>query len=160
MEISNARLIELVRELLTSIDDNCYEHSEKLNVIKGSGITADELKTLGFDYINTWLEDAGMDDWGEDDDDFEDNDFDPDGRRAEMPWDYGRHFDDDLDEEEEEIDRLYHDASEDELREMGCFDNLNDDAELDDDYVPSAENGDYSPSHPWDAPGMKISDFI
>ena len=30
----------------------------------------------------------------------------------------------------------------------------------DDDYVPSAENGDYSPSNPWDAPGMKISDFI
>jgi hypothetical protein len=30
----------------------------------------------------------------------------------------------------------------------------------DDDYTPSAENGDYSPSNPWDAPGMKISDFI
>ena len=30
----------------------------------------------------------------------------------------------------------------------------------DDDYVPSATNGDYSPSNPWDAPGMKISDFI
>lgn len=99
MEISNARLIELVKELLTSIDDNCYEHSEKLNVIKGSGITTDELKVLGFDYINTWLEDAGMDDWDED-------------------WD---------DDEE---------------------------------YVPSAENGDYSPSNPWDAPGMKTSDFI
>lgn len=27
-------------------------------------------------------------------------------------------------------------------------------------YVPSSENGDYSPSNPWDAPGMKISDFI
>jgi len=27
-------------------------------------------------------------------------------------------------------------------------------------YVPSAENGDYSPSNPWDAPGMKMSDFI
>ena len=27
-------------------------------------------------------------------------------------------------------------------------------------YVPSAENGDYSPSNPWDTPGMKISDFI
>lgn len=30
----------------------------------------------------------------------------------------------------------------------------------DDDYTPSAENGDYSPSNPWDAPGMKLSDFI
>ena len=28
------------------------------------------------------------------------------------------------------------------------------------DYVPSAERGDYSPSNPWDAPGMKMSDFI
>lgn len=32
--------------------------------------------------------------------------------------------------------------------------------EDDDEYVPSAENGDYSPSNPWDAPGMSISDFI
>ena len=28
------------------------------------------------------------------------------------------------------------------------------------DYTPSAENGDYSPSNPWDAPGMRMSDFI
>lgn len=27
-------------------------------------------------------------------------------------------------------------------------------------YIPSAENGDYSPSNPWDAPGMSIKDFI
>ena len=32
--------------------------------------------------------------------------------------------------------------------------------EYDDDYIPSAENGDYSPSNPWDAPGMSIKDFI
>lgn len=30
----------------------------------------------------------------------------------------------------------------------------------DEEYTPSAENGDYSPSNPWDAPGMKMSDFI
>jgi hypothetical protein len=30
-----------------------------------------------------------------------------------------------VDLEEEELDRLYHDASEEELRKMGCFDNLN-----------------------------------
>jgi hypothetical protein len=30
----------------------------------------------------------------------------------------------------------------------------------DDDYVPSAENGDYGPSNPWDAPGMSLKDFI
>jgi len=31
--------------------------------------------------------------------------------------------------------------------------------ELEDD-CPSASNGDYSPSNPWDAPGMSIRDFI
>ncbi len=30
----------------------------------------------------------------------------------------------------------------------------------DDEYTPSATHGDYSPSNPWDAPGMSISDFI
>lgn len=29
-----------------------------------------------------------------------------------------------------------------------------------DEYTPSAENGDYSPSNPWDAPGMSVKDFI
>jgi len=28
------------------------------------------------------------------------------------------------------------------------------------DYIPSATMGDYSPSCPWNAPGMKISDFF
>ena len=32
--------------------------------------------------------------------------------------------------------------------------------EEDDEYCPSSTNGDYSPSNPWDAPGMSISDFI
>lgn len=32
--------------------------------------------------------------------------------------------------------------------------------EEDDEYTPCAENGDYSPSNPWDAPGMSIRDFI
>jgi hypothetical protein len=99
MEISNARLIELVRKLLTSVDDNCYEFSEKMNVIKGSGITAGELKALGFDYMNDWIEDTSEDEWEEPD------------------WD-------------------------------------------DDDYVPSSTNGDYSPSTPYNAPGMCIADFI
>ena len=35
-----------------------------------------------------------------------------------------------------------------------------DEPDWDDDYIPSSTNGDYSPSNPWDAPGMKISDFI
>lgn len=28
------------------------------------------------------------------------------------------------------------------------------------DTVPSSTDGDYSPTNPWDAPGMGISDFI
>ena len=32
--------------------------------------------------------------------------------------------------------------------------------DCDEEYIPSAENGDYSPSNPWDAPGMRMSDFI
>lgn len=32
--------------------------------------------------------------------------------------------------------------------------------EDEEEYIPSAENGDYSPSNPWDAPGMSIKDFI
>lgn len=27
-------------------------------------------------------------------------------------------------------------------------------------YIPSATNGDYSPSNPWNAPGMSIRNFI
>ena len=30
----------------------------------------------------------------------------------------------------------------------------------DEEYVPSSTNGDYGPSNPWDAPGMRISNFI
>ena len=30
----------------------------------------------------------------------------------------------------------------------------------DEEYIPSATKRDYSPSNPWDAPGMSIRDFI
>lgn len=33
-------------------------------------------------------------------------------------------------------------------------------ADKDKEYTPSSTNGDYGPSNPWDAPGMKPSDFI
>lgn len=33
-------------------------------------------------------------------------------------------------------------------------------AEESEEYIPCSENGDYSPSNPWDAPGMSIRDFI
>lgn len=40
-------------------------------------------------------------------------------------------------------------------------DDSDDEYEYDeDDYTPSATHGDYSPSNPWDAPGMSIRDFI
>lgn len=42
--------------------------------------------------------------------------------------------------------------------ENNCYDPNEEEEE--EEYVPSATNGDYSPSNPWDAPGMKISDFI
>ena len=32
--------------------------------------------------------------------------------------------------------------------------------EDDDEYIPSATYGDYSPSCPWNAPGMTVQDFI
>lgn len=32
--------------------------------------------------------------------------------------------------------------------------------EPEDEYIPSASAGDYSPSNPWDAPGMSVRDFI
>ena len=35
-----------------------------------------------------------------------------------------------------------------------------DDDDEDDYYHPSSTNRDYSPSNPWDAPGMSIHDFI
>lgn len=34
------------------------------------------------------------------------------------------------------------------------------DEDDDEDCTSSAERGDYSPSNPWDAPGMSIKDFI
>lgn len=39
-------------------------------------------------------------------------------------------------------------------------DNFEDGDSYDDNYIPSATAGDYSPSNPWDAPGMSIRDFI
>ena len=32
--------------------------------------------------------------------------------------------------------------------------------EVEEEYIPSAEHGDYSPNNPWDADGMSVRDFI
>lgn len=37
---------------------------------------------------------------------------------------------------------------------------LDDDEWDEEEYIPSSTNGDYSPSNPWDAPGMSVKDFI
>lgn len=39
--------------------------------------------------------------------------------------------------------------------DVGWYDGCDDEP-----YCPSATNGDYSPSNPWDAPGMSVRDFI
>ena len=47
--------------------------------------------------------------------------------------------------------------------EWQCYEhNFNADgtAKVKEDHTPSATNGDYGPSNPWDAPGMSIRDFI
>ena len=52
------------------------------------------------------------------------------------------------------LDKLYEIAdieTDDEWDEYDCDD---------EDYIPSSTNGDYSPSDPWNAPGMSAKDFI
>jgi hypothetical protein len=68
---------------------------------------------------------------------------------------------------EEEADKVFReksmecefDFSDGEITETGYVIECVDEFE-DEDYVPSSTNGDYSPSNPWDAPGMSIKDFI
>ena len=43
---------------------------------------------------------------------------------------------------------------------LGVDENEEEYYEEDEEYVPSSYNGDYGPSNPWNAPGMRISDFI
>jgi len=54
-------------------------------------------------------------------------------------------------------------TEEEEIKEAatcGKYEEGTPDCLLDDDYCPSATAGDYSPSSPWNAPGMSIHDFI
>lgn len=55
--------------------------------------------------------------------------------------------------EEEEIEAAS-DCKQYEYGRPSCFE------EDEDYYCPSSTNRDYSPSNPWDAPGMSIRDFI
>ena len=44
--------------------------------------------------------------------------------------------------------------------ERTLMDAKNGELEEDEPYIRSSTNGDYSPSNPWDAPGMSVSDFM
>ena len=60
--ITRKRAKELVIDLLMAIDDHCDEFSVKVNAILSSGITEDELKLLGFDYMVAYIEDHNKND--------------------------------------------------------------------------------------------------
>ena len=67
--------------------------------------------------------------------------IDPQGNWHDLMWDLDASY---LDEAIEEVKSG--------LDEMIAY--------IEEEYVPSAENGDYGPSNPWDAPGMSVKDFI
>lgn len=50
-------------------------------------------------------------------------------------------------------------ATKESLEKHGYF-YIFDKSENKKEYMPSCTLGDYAPSHPWDAPGMSIRDFI
>ena len=47
-----------------------------------------------------------------------------------------------------------------EAKDCGRFEEGTPECLMDDDDCPSATAGDYSPSSPWNAPGMSIRDFL
>lgn len=69
---------------------------------------------------------------------------------------------------EEEADKVFReksmecefDFSNGDIVDTGYVIDCIDEPEVDEDYVPSSTNGDYSPSDPWNAPGNCIADFI
>ena len=54
--------------------------------------------------------------------------------------------------------RVYSDNPSLEEAAQELFDSIVGDT--DEEYTPSATAGDYGPGNPWDAPGMRVSDFI
>lgn len=60
--ITRKRAKELVRDLLMAIDDHCDEFSVKVNAIIGCGITEEELRLLGFDYMIAYIEEYNKND--------------------------------------------------------------------------------------------------
>ena len=74
-------------------------------------------------------------------------------------------FKDALYETDEEYadDFVKQECFESEMKWLGITENEDNEYEIgeyEEEYVPCVENGDYSPSNPWDAPGMSIKDFI
>ena len=70
-------------------------------------------------------------------------------------WEHMEYFD----KEEVEMALEHIGFTEEEIAEE-LADSIFAEDEDDEEYTPSASNGDYSPSNPWDAPGHRISDFI
>ena len=72
-------------------------------------------------------------------------------------------FKDGLIEDDEEQALIYFDEvcemSESEKEFFG-IETESEEEEYEEEYCPSSTNGDYSPSCPWNAPGMSIKDFI
>ena len=71
----------------------------------------------------------------------------------------------------EELDHILENAEDDGMDETYLYfegrlyqapylDNSEITTKEDENYIRSNTNGDYSPSSPWDAPGMSIKDFI
>ena len=69
-------------------------------------------------------------------------------------------FKDGLIEDDEEQALIYFDEVCEMTESEKEFFGIETESEGDDKYISSAENGDYSPSCPWNAPGMSIKDFI
>ena len=69
-------------------------------------------------------------------------------------------FKDGLIEDDEEQALIYFDEVCEMSESEKEFFGIETESDEDDEYIPSSENGDYSPSCPWNAPGMSIKDFI
>ena len=77
-------------------------------------------------------------------------------KAIEWIWDHSEGYD-----VQEYLKALKHIGyTKEEILEEIANNNFDDEDLGDKEYCPSSTNGDYSPSNPWDAPGMSIKDFI
>ena len=55
--MDNERIKDLLINCLAAIDAQYIEFDTKINILREIGISENELKKLGFDYMNDYLED-------------------------------------------------------------------------------------------------------